>query len=58
MTWEAEFEADLQQRVFLASLEPQLAAKIAAVARKHGISTETFINVWLTEKVEEAGTNR
>ena len=53
-TREAEFEVDLQRRTFLTSLEPQLAGKLTAVARKQGISTETLINVWLTEKVEEA----
>ncbi len=54
LTREAEFEVDLQRHVFLASLEPQLAGKLTAVAHKQGISTETLINVWLSEKVKEA----
>jgi CopG antitoxin of type II toxin-antitoxin system len=58
LTREAEFDVDLQRRVFLTSLEPQLAEKLTAVARKQGISTETLINVWLTEKVEEATASR
>jgi hypothetical protein len=58
LTREAEFEVDLQRRVFLTSLEPQLAEKLTAVAHKQGISTETLINVWLSEKVEEATANK
>jgi hypothetical protein len=54
VTRPVEFEVDVRRRVFLASLEPHLAEKLTAVARTQGISTETLINVWLTEKVEEA----
>jgi hypothetical protein len=52
-TQEAEFTVDIQQRVFLTALEPQLARRLAEFARKQGISTETLINVWLTEKTKE-----
>lgn len=54
LTREAHFEVDIQRRVFLAALEPQLAKKLTDFARRQGISTETLINVWLTEKVKEA----
>ena len=53
-TSEAHFDVDIQQRVFLAALEPQLAKKLTAFAQKQGISTETLINVWLSEKAKEA----
>ena len=52
-TQEAHFEVDIQRRVFLTALEPQLAKKLTDIARKQGIATETLINVWLTEKMEE-----
>jgi hypothetical protein len=52
-TRETNFEVDLQRRVFLTALEPQLAKKLTEIARKQGITTETLINVWLTEKMEE-----
>jgi hypothetical protein len=52
-TKETHFEVDLQRRVFLTALEPQLAKKLTDIARKQGITTETLINVWLTEKMEE-----
>jgi CopG antitoxin of type II toxin-antitoxin system len=54
LTREAEFDVDLERRVFLTTLELRLAGKLTAAARKQGISTETLINLWLTEKVEEA----
>jgi predicted HicB family RNase H-like nuclease len=54
LTREAHFEVDIQRRTFLTALEPALAKKLATVARKQGISTETLINVWLAEKVKEA----
>ena len=53
-TREASFEVDIQRRVFLTALEPKLAKKLTECARKQGVSTETLINVWLTEKMTEA----
>jgi hypothetical protein len=54
LTKEVQFEVDLQTRVFLTALEPTLAAKLAERAHQQGISTETLVNVWLTEKLSEA----
>ncbi len=53
LTREAHFEVEIQRRTFLTALEPQLAKKLGEVARKQGVSTETLVNVWLAEKVEE-----
>jgi hypothetical protein len=47
-----EFEANIEKRVFLTALEPELAKKLTDIARKQGITTETLINVWLAEKME------
>jgi len=57
-TKEVEFEVDLQRRVFLTALEPELAKKLAICARKQGISTETLINVWLSEKLAEVSQSK
>jgi hypothetical protein len=46
-----DFEVDIEREVFLTALEPELAQRLAEHARKHGVSTETLINVRLTEKV-------
>ena len=54
LTREASFEVDIQRRVFLTALEPELAKKLTECAHKQGVSTETLINVWLTEKVTAA----
>jgi len=54
LTSEAHFDVDIQRRVFITALEPHLAKTLTDLARKQGISTETLINVWLSEKVKEA----
>ena len=51
LTREVEFEVDIQRRVYLTALEPELAKKLTECARKQGVSTETIINVWLSEKL-------
>ena len=53
VTREEHFEVDIQRRVFLTALEPTLAKKLTALAHKQGVSTETLINVWLTERAKE-----
>ena len=58
LTREASFEVGIQRHVFLTALEPGLAKKLTAYSHKQGISTETLINLWLTEKMEEAAQNR
>ena len=57
-TKEAHFEVNLQRRLFLTPLEPELAKKLVVCARKQGVSTETLINVWLTEKLTAATQGR
>ena len=54
LTREAEFDVDIQRRVFLAALEPELAKRLSACAHKQGVSAETLINVWLSEKLAES----
>ena len=51
LTKEVHFETDIQRRVFLTALEPQLAKRISDYAYRQGISTETMINMWLGEKL-------
>ena len=50
----AGLEVDIQRRLFLTALEPKLAKKLTDCARKQGVSTETLINVWLSEKLTES----
>ena len=58
LTKEAHFEVDIQRHLFLTPLEPELAKKLVVCARKQGVSTETLINVWLTEKLTAATQSR
>ena len=58
LTREAEFEVDIQRRVFLTALEPELAKKLSDCARKQGVSAETLINVWLSEKLAESAQSK
>lgn len=51
LTREVDLEVNLERRAFLTALEPELAKKLTARARQEGVSTETLINVWLTEKL-------
>ena len=53
-TRQVKAEVDIRRRRFLTALEPELAKKLIACARKQGVSSETLINVWLTEKVTAA----
>lgn len=54
MTSKADLEVDIQRRHFLTALELELAKKLTDCARKQGVSTETLINVWLSEKLTES----
>ncbi len=53
-TREVHFDVDLRKRTFLTALEPDLAKRVAAYAHQRGVSTETLINIWLTEKLATA----
>lgn len=54
-TKEVTVEVDLQRRVFLTALEPELAKELSQWVRRQGISTETLVNLWLREKLAAAG---
>jgi hypothetical protein len=58
LTREVHFDVDIQRRSFLVALEPTLAKKLASCAHAQGVSTETLINVWLTEKLTETAQSK
>ncbi len=41
----------LQRQRHLFALEPGLAAQITEAARRRGLSPETLINLWLSERL-------
>lgn len=52
-THEVSFELHAQRR-HRVTLDPQLYSQIEAEARLRGISAETLVNRWLTEKLQAA----
>lgn len=52
-TSEAHFEVDLERRVILVPLEENVAHQLAHVAKRQGLSTETLVNVWLSERLQQ-----
>jgi len=54
LTEEVDFEVDLQHRRYLVALDPELTEKLAAEAHKRGLSTETLVNLWRSEKLRES----
>ncbi len=56
LTREVEFEVSLRKRgdsVQGIMLLPELSKTLEALAKARGVSLETLVNVWLTEKVLE-----
>jgi len=55
-THPVEFELDIQSEVTYYSLEVTLADKVRSMAKQRGVSSETLLNLWVKEKLqEEAG---
>jgi hypothetical protein len=51
LTEEVAATIDLQRRRHLVALAPEIAARISAEARRQGVTTETLINLWLSERL-------
>ena len=50
-----EFEFDPQvRRHYLVAVDPELLIRIRRVARSRGLQTESLINLWLEQRVQEA----
>ncbi len=47
-------EINIQSEIFLVALIPDLADRLAQEAEKRGVSTETLVNVWLSEHLKGA----
>jgi hypothetical protein len=53
LTEEVEIEVDLQRTRYLFALTPDLAEGISQQASRRGVSAETLINLWLSEKLHD-----
>jgi len=50
-THEVEFQVNLAPSVIYFAVEKNLAEKLRAAARHHGVSPDTLLNAWLKEHV-------
>ena len=48
-----DFQVDIQSEVTYYSLDKTLSKKVQSVARNRGISTDTLINLWIQEKLQD-----
>ncbi len=52
-TKSARFEVDIQAQRIYYPIDSKLSKSISELARKRGISPETLINMWLSEKIRQ-----
>ena len=50
-TREVNFEVSLESSVMYFAVEKTLAERLRVVAKNHGVSPETLLNVWVQERV-------
>ena len=48
-----KFEVVAEPEATYNPIEKDLSAKIQSVAKKHGVSSDTLVNLWLEQKVKE-----
>ena len=48
---EVEFTVELDSRKHYFAIENSLSENLRAVAKRHGVSAETLINLWVKEKL-------
>lgn len=50
---EAKFKVDIKRRTHLFALDAELAGKLTEIAKSRQTSTESLINAWLKEKIQQ-----
>jgi dihydroneopterin aldolase len=53
VTEDVEAEVKLEHRTYLFALAPDLAERLAQRAAQQGLSAETLINLWMSEKLSD-----
>ncbi|MBM4045221.1 MAG: hypothetical protein FJ279_08915 [Planctomycetes bacterium] len=51
-----EFEVDIQSEVTYYALDRRLSTEVHSTAKRHGVSPETLVNLWIREKLQEQAT--
>lgn len=59
-TRKVKFEVVAEPEATYCPVEKDLSAKIQSVAKKQGVASDTLVNLWLEQKIEEqrSGTKR
>ncbi|MFN2455749.1 MAG: CopG family antitoxin [Pyrinomonadaceae bacterium] len=52
-TTPVEFEVEIESEATYFPVETSLSAKLVLLARRHGVSPETLLNLWIQEKLKE-----
>jgi len=50
---EAKFEVDIKRRTHLFALDAELASKLTEIAKLKQTSSESLINAWVKEKIQQ-----
>lgn len=48
-----EFEVEIESQTTYFPIETNLSNKLTVVAKQHGVSPETLLNLWIQEKMAE-----
>ena len=57
-TKKVKFEVVAEPEATYFPVERDLSAKIQSVAKKHGVSSDTLVNLWLEQKIKEQRSGR
>jgi len=52
-TKKVKFQVDIQSEITYYSLDKKLADQVQSLAQRRGVSTDTLINLWVQEKLQE-----
>lgn len=50
---EAQFDIDIKKRIYLFALDSEIADELTKIAELRHTSSETLINTWLRDKIQE-----
>lgn len=54
----AEFEVAIRSEVTYYALDSTLSTEVRALAQRRGVAPETLLNLWVQEKLHQAGAQR
>ena len=52
-TGKVKFDVEIESEVIYYPIEKSLSEKIQSIAKKQGVSSDTLINLWVQQKVQE-----